>query len=90
MTLIENQDTKDLYNVNLLQAMNWINTNWEDINQKIIYNCWKKTGLINSITSVKGLEDEEENVDSPDLYGENDCVGFISDQGLVQLGLDKY
>ena len=39
---IENEDTRDLYNVNLLQAIQWVPTVWDGIEAKVIYNCWEK------------------------------------------------
>ncbi len=87
LTLIENENTKDLYIVNILQAMNWVNTNWQEIDRKIIHNCWKKTGLISSITIENAVDIEETSNDSVNLEGEDDCVGFISDEKLVQIGL---
>ncbi len=39
LPLLERANTKQLYNVNLLQAMNWICSIWEDINPHTIYNC---------------------------------------------------
>ncbi len=77
----------------VLEAMESLCTNWNEIDQKIIYNCWRKTGIIDSSTSSNLQEEEEEEDDDDDetfnVEGEDDCVGSITDSKLVQIGLGQ-
>lgn len=38
---------KDIYDVNLLQAMRWAKQSWRSVSRENIVNCWRKTGLTN-------------------------------------------
>ena len=40
------KSTKDIYKVDVLQAMHWCRDAWESVMQSTIANCWKHTGII--------------------------------------------
>nr|CCA18001.1 hypothetical protein TRIADDRAFT_5525 [Albugo laibachii Nc14] len=42
----EEKSTKDIYKVDVLQAMHWCRDVWESVTQSTIANCWKHTGII--------------------------------------------
>ncbi len=42
LLLIENEKSKNLYEVNVSQAMKWISAIWDNIEIRIIHNCWEK------------------------------------------------
>ncbi len=55
--------------------------------KKIIYNCWIKTGIINSNTTTNIQEEEEICIF---IYeGEVDCVCSVKESELVQIGLGQ-
>ncbi len=88
LCLIENENTKDLYNVNVLEVMESLWNNWNEIDQKIIYNCWRKTGIIDSST-ITNLQEEEDDDETFNVEGGDDCVGSIADSKIVQIGLGQ-
>ncbi len=59
--------------------------NCDEIDEKIISTSWRKTGIID-FCATNNLESEEE-IETYDVEGEDDCVGFVSDTYLVQIGL---
>ena len=61
--LIENKDTRDLYNVNLLQGIQWVSRIWDEIEAKVIYNCWEKTRLIKSTANSDFQFQEDSDMD---------------------------
>ena len=69
--------------------MNWTKTNWQEIDRKSSQNFLKETGLDSSITIGNAVDIEETSNDCLNLEGEDDGVGFISDQKLVRTGLDN-
>ena len=88
LSLIEEESTRNLYNVNVLQAMRSLNFNWDEIDEKIIYNCWRKTGIINS-NATTNIHEEEEEIGIVTYEEEDDCVGSIRESELVQIGLGQ-
>nr|CCA23461.1 PREDICTED: similar to Tigger transposable elementderived protein 6 putative [Albugo laibachii Nc14] len=42
----EEKCTKDIYKVDVLQAMHWCRDAWESVTQSTTENCWKHTGII--------------------------------------------
>ncbi len=74
--------------------MNSLCTNWNEIDQKIIYNFWRKTGIIDSSTSTNLQEEEDDDDDDDDdetfnAEREDDCIRSITDSKLVQIGLGQ-
>ncbi len=52
-----------------------------------MYNCWRKTGIIDCSTSSNL---QEEDVDETfNVEGEDDCVGSITDWRLVKTGIGQ-
>nr|CCA26652.1 AlNc14C399G11353 [Albugo laibachii Nc14] len=42
----EERSTKDIYKVDVLQAMHWCRDAWESVTQSTIAKCWNHTGII--------------------------------------------
>lgn len=93
LPLLENENTKKLYDVHVLQAFKWITSIWNNnIEENIIFDCLEKTVLIVSefINSTPIIHDEHINL--MNIEGENDCVGFITESELLQIkfGINHY
>ena len=91
MSLIEDDSTKDLCNVNVLQAMRSLCSNWDEVDKNIIFNCWRKSRILNSSTTsnIQEEEKEEEEIGIVNYEREDDCVGSITESELVQIGLGQ-
>ena len=77
--------------MNLLQTIQWVSKIWDEIEAKLIYNCWEKTKLIKSTTSndFQFQEDSDMDMGLWNFEAEDDCVGFIQDSDLVQIGVEQ-
>ena len=58
--------------------------NWQNIEEKIICNFRKQTGIIDSTTTENWTKEIEE-VQTLNTEGEDDWIGFISDSESVQM-----
>ena len=54
-------------------------SNWDEIDEKIIFNCWRKTGIINSSTTSNIQEEEKEEIGIVNFEEEDDYVGSITE-----------
>ncbi len=73
LLLIEDENTKDLYNLKVLQAMRSLCSNWDKIGQKTIYDCRRKPVIIDSSTTTNTQEEEErKEIETVNNEGEDD------------------
>ncbi len=88
LLLIDNEDSKNLYNVNVSQAMKWISSTWDSIESRIIHNCSEETRSLEPHL-IHNIEQREETIYAPNFEDEDDCIEFISDSELVRIGLNQ-
>ncbi len=87
LDLLDGENTSSLYKVDLLTAIMWVCEIWDGMEPSILHNCWCKTGIIKADQGAVG---EEMRIDEdPSHEGEDDCVGEIGDQRLLQSILDN-
>ena len=58
LALVE-QNATDIYKVDQLTAMQWIDEIWTKLDPSIVYNCWTKTGLIGNSDSSIPLDPDQ-------------------------------
>ncbi len=88
LSLIDNENSKNSYKVNVFQALKWISSIWDNIESRIIHNCREKTRLIEPHL-IHNTEQRAETIYASNFEDEDDYVGFISDLELVRIGLNK-
>lgn len=55
----------DIYNVDILTAMQWLEGTWDDLAEKTIFNCWPKTGILAlGLFPVVATSSKETNTDA--------------------------
>ena len=68
LNLMDTEDTKNLYKVDILKAIRWINEEWENQSETTIYNCWCKTGLVGHEEHTVSNHSESEKDEVDNLY----------------------
>ena len=82
--LLQNENTKKMYDVDVLQAIKWITSIWNDIEEKMIYNCRKEIGLIVSESNNPTPIIRDEPIYLMKIEGEDDCVELLQIQNYLK------
>ena len=84
LDLMDEDDTTNLYRVDLLCAIEWMTEIWKDIESTTIHNCWCKTALVSTSQLTPEVEQPSHSYEFP---GEDDCIGAISESELFNNAL---